>query len=58
MRNRKSTLVTLLLLGVSTLSGGCIDGFYLGVQTGVEDAVAGVIEAVVTSALESVLPGE
>ena len=58
MRNPKSFWCGLFLLGVSSLSGGCIDGVAVGFQTGVEDAVASVVETLVNLALEPMLPAE
>lgn len=51
MRNRKSVLATLLLAAASIGSSGCIDGVELGVQGGVESAIATVVENFLIDAL-------
>lgn len=51
MRNHKSVLATLLLAAASIGSSGCIDGVALGVQGGVESAIATVIENFLIDAL-------
>lgn len=51
MRNRKSVMATLILVCASIGSGGCIDGVALGVQGGVESAIATVIETFLVDAL-------
>ena len=51
MRNRKSVFSTLVLVYASFGSGGCIDGVNLGIQGGVESAIATVIETFLVDAL-------
>lgn len=51
MRNRKPVLATLVLACASMGSSGCIDGVELGVQGGVESAIATVIETWLVDAL-------
>ena len=55
MRNRKSVFATLMLVCGSISSTGCIDGVNLGIQGGVESAIATVIETFLVDALT---PGE
>lgn len=56
MRTRKRFCLGLLLLAMAPFNGGCIDGFTLGVQAGVEDAVASTVESIVNWALDPLLP--
>lgn len=55
MRNRKTFGLRILLLGLFPLFGGCVDGFRLRVQGGIEGAVSGAIEAVVSSLVDPIL---
>ena len=55
MRNRRSRLAVLVLLGATWCTGGCVDGVRFGLQGGVEDAIAAAVETIITNALNPIV---
>ena len=58
MRGKRSVLASLSLAALAICSGGCIDGFRLGLQAGVESAVATIIEAIIVDAFQPTAEAE
>jgi len=58
MRNRRFVWFSVVLLAVSSLSGGCIDGVKAGIQGGVEAAISTAIETIIGNALTPITERE
>jgi len=58
MRNRRLSLLGMVLLGFACLGARCADGARSGFQGGLDAAISAFVEAIITNALAPVTPTE